>query len=328
LSITYPAGVRCHGRNRDNVWGIAMRLKQLADFLAIVECGSIRAAARLLGVSQPAITRSLRRLETDVGAVLLQRTSHGILLTPTGRAFFGRVRVAHAELQKAQDEAAKGEASEGVVTFGVGPTVGALVVPRAVASFRVQYPRIRLRILEGFAQHLAPLVRDGTLDFAVGTRPQQKDDSALTLKPLFTHELVIAARKGHALRGARSLRELAGAEWASLVPPRSDDSAVRKLFAAARLPAPGDAIQCESYHLLVALVAGTEMLGLLTRKLMAEAPARDCLQVINVRETLPTYTIYQFTRTGIPLGVPATALAKTIASAARRLTTPGKVIAA
>jgi DNA-binding transcriptional LysR family regulator len=305
-----------------------LRLKQLEDFLAIVDSGSIRGAARVLGVSQPAITRSLRRLETDLGTQLLQRTPQGILLTERGRVFFGRVRAAHAELQKAQDELTEGSATEGSVSFGAGPTVSSLVVPQAVAGFRIQYPRVQLRIVEGFAQHLAPLVRDGTLDFGVGTRPQRKDDSMLTLKPLFTHELVIVARKGHALRGARSLRELADAGWASLVPPRSGDSPVKRLFTSARLAAPGDAIQCDSYHLFVALLSGTSMVGLLTRKLMAERPARDCLEVINVEESLPSYTIYLFTRTGIPLAAPAAALAKAVASAARRLTTAGKATAA
>jgi DNA-binding transcriptional LysR family regulator len=305
-----------------------MRLKQLGDFLTIVDCGSIRAAARLLGVSQPAITRSLRRLETDLGAHLLQRTPQGILLTPRGRVFFGRVRAAHAELQKAQDEVSEGAAMEGSVSFGAGPTVGSLIVPQAVASFRIQYPRIQLRIVEGFAQHLAPLVRDGTLDFGVGTRPQRKDDSTLTLKPLFTHELVVVARKGHALRGARSLKELVGAEWASLVPARSGELPVDRIFASARLAPPGGAIQCESYHLFVALVSGTSMLGLLSRKLMAERPARDCLEVINIEEPLPSYTIYLFTRTGIPLAAPAAALAKAVGSASRRLTTPPKAMTA
>jgi len=273
------------------------------------------------------MTRSLRRLETDLGAQLIQRTPQGILLTPRGRAFFGRVHAAHTELQKAQDEVAEGATTEGSVSFGVGPTVGSLVVPQAVASFRLQYPRIQLRILEGFTQQLAPLVRDGTLDFGVGMRAQRKSDTTLTLKPLFTHELVVVARKGHPLRRARSLKELAGAEWASLVSPHAGQSPVERLFASARLAAPPDAIQCESYHLFVALVSGTSMLGLLTRKLMAERPARDCLEVVDVEEPLPSYTIYQFTRTGIPLTAPAAALAKAVAAASRRLAIPGKAAA-
>jgi LysR family transcriptional regulator, regulator of abg operon len=296
-----------------------LRLKQVEDFLAVVECGSMRGAARALGVSQPAITRSVRRLETDLGANLLQRTPHGITLTECGGTFFRRVRAAHAELQKAQNEVKTGTPAEGCVSFGVGPTVGSLVVPHAVASFRIHFPRVRLQIVEGFPQHVAPLVRDGTLDFGVGPRPQRKGDSSLTLKPLFTHELAIVARKGHALRRARSLKELSGAEWASLVPSRSGQSPVTPLFASAGLAAPGNIVECDSYHLFVSLLANTSMLGLLTRKLVAERPARDCLAVIEIEEVLPSYTIYLYSRTGIPLASPAAALAKAVASAARRL---------
>jgi DNA-binding transcriptional LysR family regulator len=263
----------------------------------------------------------VRRLETDLGAQLLQRTPHGISLTDRGHAFFRRVRAAHAELQKAQDEVTKTADTEGSVSFGVGPAVGSLVVPEAVANFRRQFPRITVRIVEGFPEHVAPLVRDGTLDFGVGPRPERKDDAALTLKPLFRHELVIVARKGHPARRARSLQELSGSEWASVVPPRSGRSPVQRLFASAGLAAPADVIQCDSYHLFVSLLAGTSMLGLLNRKLMAARPARDCLEVINVDESLPSYTIYLFTRTGMPLGRPAAALAKAVAAASRRLTT-------
>jgi len=295
-----------------------MRLKPLEDFLAIVQHGGIRAAARQLGVSQPAITRSLRRLETDLGTQVLERTQRGILLTPEGRKFFGRVRVAHAELQKAHEEMAT--ARNGVsVSFGVGPTVASLVVPRAVSGFRSHHPGSRVRILEGLTQHLVPLVMDGSLDFAVGARPQRAAHPALTLKPLFTQELVVAVRKGHPLRGKRSLRELAGADWASCIPAPHDRSPLERMFAAAGLPAPSNAIQCESYQLLVALVAETSALGILTRKLMGISPANERLEVIHIEETLPSYPIYLITRSGIPLHAPASTLAKAIAVAARKL---------
>ena len=313
--------VRCFKRVRDKLRGITLRLKQLEDFLAVVECGSVRGAARVLGVSQPAITRSVRRLETDLGSQLLQRTPQGITLTHPGRVFYTRVRAAHAELQKARDELTHSAATEGAVSFGVGPTVGSLVVPQAVARFRTQYPQVRLRLIEGFPQHVAPLVRDGTLDFAVGPRPQRKGDAKLTLKPLFTHELEVVGRKDHGLRRARSLKELASAEWASLVPPRSGESPVKRLFASGGLAAPYNVIECDSYHLFVALLAGTSTLGLLSRRLLAERPARDCLAPIEVEESLPSYTIYLYTRTGIPLSKPAAMLARAVTSAARQLAT-------
>jgi len=295
-----------------------MRFRQIEDFLAVVESGGIRAAARKRGVSQPAITKSLRRLETDLGAQLVQRTPQGILLTTSGRVFFERVRVAHAELRRAEDEAAQGELRGGSVDFGVGPVAGALIVPEAVAAFRKQFPDAHVRILEGLKQ-LGPLVRDGTLDFAVGARHHVKSDSALAFKPLFIHQLVVAARKGHPLRNARSLKDLAGAEWVNLVPPASAQSPVERAMAAAGMPLPGRAIQCESYHVLVALLTRTDMLGILTARLLGKTLAGDTLEAIPVAERLPAYTTYLITRTGIPLSRPAAVMAKMVLQAARRL---------
>src|SRR6267143_841188 len=84
---------------------ITMRLSQIRDFLAVVESGGIRAAARELGVSQPAITRSVRGREAELHTRLLQRTPTGVVPTQAGRAFLARARAAQAELRKAEEEA-------------------------------------------------------------------------------------------------------------------------------------------------------------------------------------------------------------------------------
>src|SRR5258705_11931080 len=99
-----------------------MRLSQIRDFLAVVESGGIRAAARELGVSQPAITRSVRRLEAELHTRLLQRTPTGVVPTQAGRAFLARARAAQAELRKAEGEADQLGEKGGSVAFGVSPT--------------------------------------------------------------------------------------------------------------------------------------------------------------------------------------------------------------
>jgi LysR family transcriptional regulator of abg operon len=293
-------------------------LRQIEDFLTVVESGGIRAAARKRGVSQPAITRSVRRLEADLGAQLVHRTPRGVLLTSSGRAFFARARVAHAELRRAAGEAAGGTAG-GSVDFGVGPVAGMLVVPEAVTNFRRQFPSPRIRIVEGLAGQLSPLVRDGTLDFAIGARQQAKAAATLTFKPLFVHQLVVAGRKGHPLRGARSLKDLAGAEWISHIPQGSDYSPVHRAFEEAGLPTPDHAIQCESYHVLLALLTTSNMLGILTSRLLSIPLAGDFLEVIPVKEALPAYTTHLIARAGIPLSRPAACLARMIFMAARQL---------
>jgi len=300
-----------------------MRLRQIRDFLAVVESGSIRAAARKLGVSQPGITKSVRSLEAELHVQLLQRTPHGVVPTPSGRAFLARAQVAQTELRKAEEQAVQAE-GEGVgsVAFGVGPTSALQIVPEAVRHFRRQFPHARLRILEGVPRVLLPLVRDETLDLATGPRPDAKLDPALAFRPLFREDVVVVARKGHPLRNARSLAQLAGAEWLSLIPRGSPEAAFNRAFSSAGLPPPQPIIQCESYNTVVAVLAKSDMLGIMSRRLLAERFARDVLHEIAVAEPMPSFTVGIFTRTTPPLTRVAAAMAKAVTLAARQLARP------
>src|SRR6266446_4196726 len=198
---------------------ITMRLSQIRDFVAVVESGGIRAAARKLGVSQPAITRSVRGLEAELHARLLQRTPTGVVLTQPGRAFLARARAAQAELRKAEEELDRLDQKAGSVAFGVSPT-STILVPEAINRFRQQFPQTRVHIAEGLPQLLLPLVRDETLDFAICRRAVVKLDSALAFRPLFRHDFAVVARKGHPLEKADSLATLARGEWVSPLPAR------------------------------------------------------------------------------------------------------------
>jgi len=297
-----------------------MRLRQIQNFVAVVESGSIRGAARKLGVSQPAITKSVRSLEAELHSRLFQRTPHGIVPTPSGRAFFARARIAHVELSKAEEEVAQiGSESAGSVTFGVGPLAAIVIVPEAVTRFRHQFPRARLRILEGYTHTLLPLVRDETLDLALGVRPDAKLDPAFAFRPLFRLDYVVVSRKGHPLRNARSLTELPNAEWISLLPPGLPGGPLDRMFSLAGLPGPRQMIRCDSHNIAVALLAKTDMLGILARKMLTQSPARDSLQQIAVTEPMPSYTLGMFTRMDSPLTPPAAALAKAVTAVARQL---------
>jgi len=297
-----------------------VRLTQIRDFLAVVEAGSIRAAARKLGVSQPTITKSVRGLETELHVQLLARGTRGIALTPSGRAFFARARVAQSELRKAEQEAAQfGGSSVGAVAFGMGPVSVALILPDAVARFRLQFPRASVRIVEGIAHTLLPSVRDEALDFAVGFLPATKLDPALRFRPLFRSELVVAARKGHPLRNARSLAQLAAADWLTTSVQVLPGGPLERSFASAGLPPPRPVIQCESYNAVVALLAKSDMLGFMQRRLLRQPFAHHFLQEIKVGEALPSVTAGIFTRADAPLTRVAAAMAKAVAVVARGL---------
>ena len=300
-----------------------MRLTQIRDFLSVVECGGIRAAARKLGVSQPTITKSIRSLEAELHVQLFGRNARGIVPTASGRAFFARARVAHSELRKAEEEAAQvGGSSAGSVVFGVGPAFAALIVPEAVARFRRQFPRAHLRIVEGLARNLLPSVRDESLDFAMGLKSIAALDPSLRFRPLYRSELFVAGRKGHPLRNARSLAELAAADWLAISTLDMPGGEMERLFASADQPPRRPVIQCESHNIMVALLAGSDMVGLMQRRMLKEPFAREFLQEIPIAESVPSVTAGIFTRADTPLTRVAAAMAKHLTAVTRRFARP------
>jgi LysR family transcriptional regulator of abg operon len=298
----------------------AMRLNQIRDLLAVVETGSLRAAARRIGLSQPAISKSVAQLERELQAQLLLRTARGIVLTPAGRAFVARGRVIDTELRKAHDDlsALRGR-REGVVAFGIGPAVTAPLVPAAMARFRATWPRAHVRIREGMRTALLPLVRDATLDFAVSENVAPGGEAGLQFRSLIQPELVVAGRRGHPLSHARSLQELGVADWLIFNPPGSR-GALERTFDSYGLTPPNTLVHCESYSTAVVLMARSDLLGLVVREQLTEpALAGRLLQRLNIREKISRPKIGIFFRADAPFSPAAAAMVRALGAAARAL---------
>ena len=299
-----------------------MRLRQLQDFLAVIEEGSIHAAARKIGFSQPAVTKSLRGLESELHAQLVRRTNHGVVPTAAGRALYARARAAHAELRKAEEEIAQlGGSAAGSVVFGVGPVAALLVAPEAVARVHQEHPAASIRIVEGFVDALLPMVRDETLDFAMGPRLDTQLDPAFSFRPLYREEVAVVGRKGHPLRAAGSLARLASATWlgSGLRSVRFPSGPFARAFTAAGLPLPRQLVQCDSYTITFSMLAKSDMLGIFTRRFLSSGLAPDLLQEIPVADHMPTLTVGLFMRKDPPLTPLAAAMAKAVTGVARHL---------
>ena len=300
-----------------------MRLNQIRDFVAVADAGSLRSAARAIGVSQPAISKSLRQLESELRVQLLHRTTRGIALTHAGKAFLARARAVRSELRKAEDdlESLRG-GPDGSVAFGIAPAACMLIVPEAMLQFRRQHPQARVRIVEGVNTALLPLVRDETLDFMVGQKPVAKLDSALRFRPLFRAPLVVAARVGHPLAQARSLRDLADAQWLMFYKPGTGGM-LEQFFGQIGVALPRNVIQCESYAAALALLAKTDTLGLVIPQLMGEPYAQKFLRQLEISEPVPAPMIGLYVRAGAPLTRAGAAMAQSVTTVARRLARGG-----
>ena len=295
-----------------------MRLNQLHEFVSIVEAGSLRAAARARGVSHPAMTKSLRTLEGEVGVPLIRRSTRGVVCTPAGRAFLARARAVAAELRKAQEELADLTVpAGGSVSAGFAPA-SVVLAPEAIARFLNDYPLARLRIVEGSISALVPLVRDETLDFAVVQRTRATAGPGLKFRTLYRNRMVIVCRRGHPLRKATSLRELANARWLGFNAPNSG-SWLEEAFAAADVVFPRCLTMCESFALAFELMARSDALMSVPAPVFAGPLNRGLLVEIPLKDPVPPFVLGLCTRADAQMTSLATALARAVADVTRRM---------
>jgi DNA-binding transcriptional LysR family regulator len=296
-----------------------MRLSQINDFVAIVQFGSIRAAARQLGVTHPALTKSLRQLEDELDVALIRRSTRGVGLTASGTVFLERARVILGEVRRAEDEIRdlKGEAT-GTVSISVSPAAASLLAPAAIAAFVQRHPEARLRIVEGTPSALLALVRDETLDFAIGNRPGTKLEAGIKFRTLLRVPMVIAGRKDHPLRRAGSLRDLCDVCWVGLYPPGAGGM-VERAFASAGLPFPRQYVHCESHTFAFALMSQTDALMPVPANLVGSGSAAPWLAAVPIEDPFPDMMLGMCTRADVRMTPLAASLARTVGETARRL---------
>ncbi len=183
-----------------------MDLNRAVTFVRVVETGGFTRAAEALGMPASSVSRSVAKLEHELGVTLLERTTRHVALTDAGRAFFERAREALVGLDEASDLALDAaREAYGVVRVALPPDLGALAGP-LFAAFLVSYPRIRIELT--FTPRGAELVGDLVdIAVAIGKLP----DSALIAKKLgqAAHKLYAAPSYLAAHGTPRNVAELA-----------------------------------------------------------------------------------------------------------------------
>jgi LysR family nitrogen assimilation transcriptional regulator len=187
-----------------------MEIKELNALLAVADAGTVTKAARLLRLEQPAVSRQIKLLETELGLKLFERSRSGMVLTDAGDVLVGYARRAVTELEKAEAELrAEAIGTRGIVTVGILDSVTDLVAEPLVTAVRRVYPDIELRLFTAFAGHLRRWLYDGELDMSLlfGVT----DPTALRILPVASEQLWAVAPKTAGLQADQplSFREIA-----------------------------------------------------------------------------------------------------------------------
>ena len=280
-----------------------MKLVQLEYIVAIVEQGSLRAAARHLGLAQPALTRGVRALEHELDAPLFVRESQGMVLTPAGKLFHQRASAIVNDMRRANEAVRQSKGStlgRVVVGLSIMPHVGML--PQALPLFRRRYPEVELSLIEGLYPDIEGGLREGRIDFYLGASPRQDVlAQGLVSELLFKNTRTVVGRKGHPLAAARSIKELAGAEWATTSVDYNAAEDLNALFAKYRMHEPKILLQTHSALSVIVGLAYSDLLAMLPVQWNEFPLTRSTLQAFNIEERLPAPAIVCIRRPELPL---------------------------
>lgn len=238
--------------------------RDLECFLAICESRSLSRAAAMLGVTQPALTRSLQRLEARFATPLFVRAPRGVELTQIGSALKARAEKARLALDDAEKEIEQLAAGKsGKIRIGAGHTATQLINRSLFPRFIAERPAAQIQIHVAFNVELFELVDTGRLDLAVcgllDTPPPN-----LEFRELFATQMAVVVRSGHPLTRLKkpSLDDLVGYRAAAPGLGVRARKIVEERLKQLGLKQPPHAVETNSWETLLDAIAGTDLYSL------------------------------------------------------------------
>lgn len=178
-----------------------IKLRQLNHLLALEQYGSFIHAAVALHLTQPALSRSIQSLETQVGAPLFLREGHGVVPTDLGRVLIQHARQITRMTDTLHEVIGNPALNSQDLVLGAGPFPGNTIVSRAVARFVDTHPRIKLRVEIRNWDELLPRLRSQELNLFVAETSTLEGEQDLEIEPMARHPIYFLARPGHPLAG-------------------------------------------------------------------------------------------------------------------------------
>jgi len=181
-----------------------MDVAQLKTLIHVAELGSLSKAADRLNIAQPALSRQIRLLEKELGAVLFERHGRGMVITDTGRDVLDHATRVMAELEAIRGVTAdSGGSFTGHVSIGTTPTVAEIVTVPLIRKIKAAHPQLSVRLSSAFTGHLLDWLQRGELELAVSYDPQPL--RSLRIVPVMMENLLFVSAGNRGLRMDRAV---------------------------------------------------------------------------------------------------------------------------
>jgi DNA-binding transcriptional LysR family regulator len=262
-----------------------MELRDIEYFAILAEHGNLGRAASALGISQPALSKSLRRLETALEVKLMKRTAKGVELTPEGSALQLRAHELRLSLQSVAREVKEvGEGRVGQLRIGVGAAISEDFLSAAFARLRKDAARAMLDVIVSDNDVMVPGLRNGELDAIVNYNPPMRPEGIL-YEHLYDDDYVVCAAAGHRLAGRTQVElcDLVNEQWALSEPTLMSQQKLRETFRDAGLPSARAGLECRSTALRLRSVAKSDLLDFTSRSVVRQL-ADAQVTILPVRE--------------------------------------------
>lgn len=258
-----------------------MNTEDVRTFVTVAESGSISAASRELHLTQPAVSRRIQRLESTLGATLIDRKTRPFALTDAGRLAVERCRRFLSIVEELKDLSGGIPARE--VRIGVAHALTELALTEPVDELRRAVPSASLRLYTGWSRELLARVRTSALDAAIILMPERGGAPAgVTAEAIARDHLAIVGSRAWAAR-SYTLQQVSEEPWILNPEGCAARAGLQRELARVRRPL-HVGVEAYNYELQLRLIARGRGLGLVPNRLLMRSPSRNKVRVLRVKD--------------------------------------------
>ncbi len=242
-------------------------LTGLQHFQAVCSTRNLTAAAQIMGISQPALTQAITKLERQLDVPLLDRSTRPIGITPYGRILldYARKLDESGEELQAQIEAVRTGAG-GVLRIGCGPDWIHEILPATIARLQQEFPRIRVSLTVALNDELRGLLDAREIELFFASVSDVFFGAAYRTRILLREKMHVVARRAHPIHdgGPKSLKMLAAESWVMTGDDTFGRQLVRRVFTQAGVELPLPSVETNSVRAMINILRHSSKLGFLS----------------------------------------------------------------
>ena len=198
------------------IFSMLFNENRLICFVTLAQLHHMPSVARVLNITQPAVSSSVSQLESSLKIPLFQRTTKGMIPTDAGAILTFHAKRALAELSLVEDDiAALRGTLQGTITVGALPLSRSVILPMAIAEVVKHHPLLRISTVEGPFEQLEVGLRSADIDFIIGALRNDESANDMICEPLLIDNVAIAVRCGHPLTKVKKIKldDLSTMQW-------------------------------------------------------------------------------------------------------------------